>query len=82
MPVHHTDCDMLTFGDGQVKVAVGATTGVKPFTLEASAWRTSPSVRSLSARLPWRLAGGAGRQGGTIWGVTTEAAKECDLSGV
>jgi hypothetical protein len=40
MPVHHTDCDMLTVGDGQVKVAVGAATGVKPFTLEASARRS------------------------------------------
>jgi hypothetical protein len=82
VPIHHADRDLLTVGDDQVKVAVGAATGLKPFALEALAdldrdvrqavvpgrrarWRrtATPSAAS-SARLPWRLAGGAGRKGG------------------
>ena len=34
--VHHTDCGMLTFTDGEVKAAIEADTGIRPpFALEA-----------------------------------------------
>jgi carbonic anhydrase len=43
--IHHTDCGMLTFGDDEVKAAVGAETGLTPpFALEAFADLTGTSA--------------------------------------
>jgi carbonic anhydrase len=43
--IHHTDCGMLTFGEDEVKAAVGVETGLKPpFALEAFADLTGTSA--------------------------------------
>ena len=43
--IHHTDCGMLSFGDDEVKAAVGAETGLTPpFALEGFADLTGTSA--------------------------------------
>jgi hypothetical protein len=49
--IHHTSCDMLTFGDDEVKTAVEAATGLAPLSaLEAFA-DLDQDVRQVVARI-------------------------------